>query len=114
MPRYTQGFESAREAKRHWDAHSDLLGLKTLDEYVERADTFLGAPLDELPGVEECQRPLGDWVRYNLRTQEFGTMSEDRVFIKTYFISERRYWRGRTFREWCHAQCHGRWEEEDE
>lgn len=108
MPRYTNGFPDRLWAQQKFEDHGRLLGVDTLEEYVERSDRFLGAPLAEHPGVEECQRPTGEWVRYNLRTMEIGFMSGDR-FLLTYYISEPNRRPGRTFREYCEAQCGERW-----
>jgi hypothetical protein len=112
MPRYTRGFRDDLDALEHFERHGELLGADTVQRYVEMADTFLGTPLADLPGIEECQRPSRDWVRYNVATMEFAAMSEDRSTIFTYFIAEPRRLRGRTFREYCDDQCRRRWDRE--
>jgi hypothetical protein len=111
MPSYTRGFIDHRDALEHFEDHKDLLGVITVEEYVERADRFLGAPLAELPGVEECQRPEPerDWVRYNVATMEFGVISDLGDVIYTYYIAEPHRLRGRTFRQYCLDQCARRW-----
>ena len=110
MPRYTKGFPDHLWAQQKFEDHGALLGADTVEEYVELADRFLGAPLPELPGVEECQRPTGEWVRYNIRTRQFGVMSEDRAVLGTYYISESHRRPGRTFRQYCDDQCNRRWQ----
>lgn len=109
MPPYTRGFASDLDALEHFEEHCQLLGAETVEEYVTMADKFLGAPLAELPGVEECQRPTQEWVRYNSGSLEFGVVSQDRMIIRTYYISEAKRRGGRSFREYCYDQCHGRW-----
>jgi hypothetical protein len=66
MPPYTQGFIDHWDALQHFEEHCALLGADTADAYVAMADRFLGAPLGQLVGVEECHRPGVDpaWVRY--------------------------------------------------
>src|SRR5437016_1821491 len=101
MPIYTQGFQNYHDALEHFEEHGALLGAETVERYIDLADAFLGAPLDLLPDVEECQRPTGEWVRYNIESLQFGVISEDRTLILTYFISEPHRRAGRTFREYC-------------
>lgn len=110
MPQYTNGFPDPLWAQVKFEDHGGLLNVETVEEYVDRADRFLGAPLSKTPGVEECQRPTGEWVRYNLSTLEFGVMSEDRDVLHTYYISEAQRRPGRTFRQYCEDQCRRRWE----
>ena len=108
MPQYTKGFPSHIDALEHYEEHHELLGIGTIEEYIEQADRFLGAPLADLPGVEECQRPCGMWARYNVRALLFASMTEDR-FIETYYRAERHRLGGRTFRQYCEDQCRLRW-----
>ena len=112
MAPYTQGFSDELDALEHFEQHGELLGADTVEQYVELADHFLGAPLADMPGVEECQRPELDWVRYNTGTLEFGTMSGDRSTIYTYFIAEPHRLGGRTFRQYSDDQCSERWSRE--
>jgi hypothetical protein len=107
MPRYTQGFPDNIWAQEKFEDHGTLLGADTMEEYVELADRFLGAPLAELPDVEEC--PTGEWVRYNLRTRHFGVISEDRTVLFNYYVSEPHRRPGRTFRQYVEDQCLRRW-----
>src|SRR2546421_667632 len=62
----------------------------TLDEYETNADRFLGEPLNA--DTEEFVKTkrdgtVGDRLRYNRVTQEFGVLGNDNV-IRAYFIPD--------------------------
>jgi pyocin large subunit-like protein len=66
----------------HFARHGAGVGAASAVEYEEKADSFLGGPLDAHSLVG--QDTQGDMVRYNSATREFGVMSRDGV-IRTYY-----------------------------
>src|SRR5215212_8151404 len=83
---FTRGFIDALVLQDHYTKHAMLLGITTIQDYGERADSFLGGPRDST--THECVRPpgrfAGDIVRYNSATGEFGVVSRNRI-IRTYY-----------------------------
>jgi pyocin large subunit-like protein len=110
MPRHELVFHDEITAQQKFEKHGGLLSTDSVEEYVTLASSFLGCPLESLVGIEECQRPNGDWVRYNVRARLVGFMSEDRATIFTYYIIEPHKLRGRTVRGYCEDQCRREYE----
>jgi hypothetical protein len=108
MPRHDMAFLDDEQAQQKFEDHGGLLNADSLDEYATLADSFMGCPLGNLPGVEECQRQTGEWVRYNVAARLIGFMSEDRRTIFSYYVMEPHRLGGRTFRQYCEAQCRAR------
>jgi len=90
---FTGGFTDADELRRHYFNHGRKLNCVSSLAYEARADAFMGGPIGA--DVAECTRPLGDLVRYNQVTQEFGVLRPDRV-IRTYLILDGTLVRNRT------------------
>ena len=90
MP-YTSGFPTLIYRDFKFDKHVTRgreFAYATADEYGANADRFLGEPLDPTT-TEECFRikrdgTIGDKIRYNRTTQEFGVLGDDNV-IRSYF-----------------------------
>lgn len=78
----TLGFASDVELRRHHQKHMSEFGPITLDEYLARADSFLGSPL--AAGVHECTRSNGQVLRYNPVTNEFGILTPERRILTYY------------------------------
>jgi hypothetical protein len=95
MP-YTLGFISVTDLIEHFDKHVTRNGeFDAVDEndYLALADSFLGEALNPIT-THECQRrcadgSLGDKVRFNRVTGEFGCLTNDN-YILTYFIANTR------------------------
>ncbi len=85
MP-FTNGFRNLDDLRRHFLKHRERLGCFTTLKYEELADTFLGGLLG--PNVAECINSVGDQMRYDQITHEFGILTPDR-FIRTYLILPR-------------------------
>src|SRR5687767_2199638 len=94
LPRHTQGFQSWWDLAGHYGSHvlnkSEFPLVLSQDDYLYLADCFLGKPLDAT--TLECQRTnldgsMGDVVRYNTVTQEFGILSAYGI-IRTYFMPD--------------------------
>ena len=91
MPLLTRGFIDVLEKAKHFDKHVTRrreFPFTTPDEYEASADAFLTSPLDSTT-TEECYRTkrdgtVGDKVRYNRITQQFGVLGNDNV-IRSYF-----------------------------
>jgi hypothetical protein len=89
---YTLGFIDAYQLSEHFDKHVTRqaeFAVATEVEYLDLADTFLGTRLDPNT-THECLRrcrdgSVGDKLRYNRITGEFGCLSRDNQ-IRSYFI----------------------------
>jgi hypothetical protein len=87
-------FATDEDLAEHFETHVTYqreFAVATKEEYLALANAFLGSPLDPTT-THECQRTnkdgtLGDKVRYNHSTQEFGILSVDNV-IRTYYIPD--------------------------
>jgi hypothetical protein len=80
----TNGFRTAVKRAEHFQKHQHECGGATSEfDYERRADAFLGGPLT--PSVQQCVRPGGDVVRYDVSNGAFGCLSPDR-YIRTYKI----------------------------
>ncbi len=82
MPRFTNGFESVAQRRRHFSEHGDDFGASDADEYEEWAGAFLGGarPSD----VRECVRECGYMIRYDPNTEAFGILDNSGI-IRTYY-----------------------------
>ena len=87
---FTKGFPSSAERDYKFDKHvirgREFTYASSL-EYEANADRFLGGPLDS--DTMECVRvkhdgTIGDKIRYNRRTEEFGVLGNDGI-IRSYF-----------------------------
>lgn len=79
-------FANAQKLSEHFLSHGPEFGLATEQEYLVRANAFLAG--SKPIGVQECTRRrnrLGDVVRYNPVTEEFGILSQRGQTILTYF-----------------------------
>ena len=85
MP-YTAGFGNAANLADHFGKHHVLLGIATVAEYERRADEFCGGP--RRFGTFQCKRKIGDTLRYNMFTKEFGILTSAGRIL-TYYIPER-------------------------
>lgn len=94
MPlQYTRGFIDNRTLLLKFDKHVTRrreFTYTTAVEYEEHADEFLGGLRDQ--DTEECFRTkldgtVGDKLRYNRTSEEFGTLANDNV-IRSYFIPD--------------------------
>lgn len=92
MP-YTNGFGHSMDLTSHFGDHvllkKEFPHITTEAEYLYYADKFLGEPIDPTTTLW-CQRKykdgsLGDFVRYNQVTQEYGILRTDNV-IRSYYI----------------------------
>lgn len=79
---HTRGFASDRQLNRHFAKHARDLGLKTIAEYEECADRFLGSARPS--HVRECTRRHGDLVRFDPVTDLYGILGTGGV-IRTCF-----------------------------
>jgi pyocin large subunit-like protein len=101
---YTQGFAAGLDQehyKRHVIQRREFDNI-TLRQYRDMADHFLGAPLQSIPGTDECIRPGGDVLRYNDATQEFGVLHIGGV-VGTYFrvtLGRHKFATNREYFEW--------------
>ena len=94
MPLLTRGFDTAADLTEHFEKHvtrGNEFAVATEADYLALADKFLGEPLNRAT-TYECRRvrrdgSLGDKIRYNRITQEYGVLSADNV-IRTYFIPD--------------------------
>jgi hypothetical protein len=88
---YTLGFPDAKTLNYKFDKHVTIgkeFTFATAIEYELNADRFLGGPLNS--STVECFRKkldgsVGDKIRYNKITQEFGILSNDNK-IRSYYI----------------------------
>lgn len=91
---YTLGFPTALERALKFNKHVTLgreFAYASAEEYEANADRFLGEPLVNNT-TEECIRTkrdgtIGDKIRYNGATQEFGVLGNDNV-IRSYFVPD--------------------------
>jgi hypothetical protein len=86
--RYTLGFRPGQLAQHFSNHHAEFPSL-TEAKYGERADRYLGGPLDT--NVLECDRTRPDGtrgakIRYNTVTQEYGILGVDN-HIRSYYIA---------------------------
>lgn len=81
MP-YTRGFAPGKLGI-HFYKHGTAVGAATRADYEQKADQFIGGPLTL--GRLECQRSMGDRVRYNVLTDEFAVVTRA-GFIRTYYL----------------------------
>ena len=80
---YTAGFNSDNELQLHFAKHKDALGVPNADEYLRRADAFLGEPRPTT--VSECRRSSdNDLLRFDESNQEFGVLRADGI-IRTFY-----------------------------
>jgi hypothetical protein len=94
VPLLTRGFYTAADLSEHFEKHVTIqkeFTVTTEAEYLKLADKFLGESLNTAT-TYECQRvrrdgSLGDKIRYNRITQEYGVLSVDNR-IRTYFIAD--------------------------
>jgi pyocin large subunit-like protein len=85
---FTAGFASAQKLTDHFDKHKSRLRVVTEEEYLTRADDFMGGPLHL--NTLECRRNAdGDLLRFNPFTQEFGVLTTGAI-IRTYHIRKTR------------------------
>lgn len=94
MPlQYTRGFIDNATLLFKFDKHVTRrreFTYSTAVEYEEHADQFLGGARS--PDVEECVRTkrdgtVGDKLRYNRISEEFGTLANDNI-VRSYFIPD--------------------------
>jgi len=93
VPLLTKGFDTPADLTEHFETHVTIqkeFAVTTEVEYLKLADKFLGEPLNKAT-TYECQRTrrdgsLGDKIRYNRVTQEYGVLSNQGV-IRTYYIA---------------------------
>ena len=79
----TNGFASPATLADHYNRHkAEFGGPLPRSAYLALADAFLGGPCP--PDTLECVRSLGDVLRYNVATFEFGILKPGRI-IRTYF-----------------------------
>jgi pyocin large subunit-like protein len=87
MPlRSTKGFANPAERLEHFANHAADFGASSDSHYEELADVFLSKP--RTADMFECRRALGDRVRYDRATNEFGILSSKGI-IRTYFIPKK-------------------------
>ncbi len=72
----------ASELKDHYDKHRTDFSVANQSEYEKLADRFLSGPWRA--DLKQCKRKLGDLVRYDVATHEFGILSATGV-IRSYF-----------------------------
>lgn len=79
----TKAFKSRLHLEDHFANHGARLGTADQQEYLARADAFLGGPKSKT--AQECRRPWNnDLVRFDPATDEYGVMDKD-GYIKTYY-----------------------------
>jgi hypothetical protein len=91
---YTLGFLDRATLLFKFDKHVTRrreFAFATPDEYETNADRFNGGPRNPLE-TEECHRvkrdeTVGDQLRYNDNTQEFGVLGNDN-YIRSYYIPD--------------------------
>jgi len=83
---YTNGFETTAKLVDHYGRHHVRLHITTMVEYERRADEFCGGP--RRFGTFQCQRKIGDRLRYNILTKEFGILTSAGRIL-TYYIPDR-------------------------
>ena len=66
----------------HFAKHARDFNVSTVDEYEQLAVNFLTQAVGQ--NLRECQRTLGDRLRYDVVTSEFGVVSSSGI-IRTYF-----------------------------
>jgi len=72
----------ATELRIHYAKHHAEFAVATDREYEMLADRFLSGPAH--PNLRQCTRRKGDFVRYDIVTQEYGVLSASGV-IRSYF-----------------------------
>jgi pyocin large subunit-like protein len=85
-PRNTKGFATAVERFAHFMDHAMDFSAATEFQYEEMADIFLTKP--RTADMFECMRALGDRVRFDQITNEYGVIASNGV-IRTYFIPKK-------------------------
>lgn len=88
---FTNGFPDQETLELKFDKHVTQgreFSYVDANEYGRQADRFLGGPMDA--DTEECVRKkrnggIGDTVRYNRLTQEFGVLGNDGT-IRSYYV----------------------------
>ena len=73
-------FADGRKVHDHFNRHGSDLGATTAAEYEQQANSFLRGPRGN--GFLEKSRPIGDIVRYNPATDEFGIVKQDGTYYK--------------------------------
>lgn len=88
---YTNGFPDQTTLELKFDKHVTIgqeFTYSDANEYGQQADRFLGEPLDA--DTLECFRTrkngtVGDKIRYNRVTQEFGILAANNT-IRSYYV----------------------------
>jgi pyocin large subunit-like protein len=70
------------ELADHYRKHRADFAVSTAADYEAMAERFLASPL--APNLLECARTMGDVVRYDTMTMEYGVRSNAGI-IRTYF-----------------------------
>jgi pyocin large subunit-like protein len=70
------------ELADHYRKHRADFAVLTASDYEAMAERFLASP--PVPTILECTRTLGDVVRYDTITMEYGVRSSAGI-IRTYF-----------------------------
>ena len=79
----TKAFKSDLHLEDHFANHAARLGIADWQEYLTRADAFLGGPKSKT--AHEFRRPWNnDLVRFDPETDEYGVLDKD-GYIKTYY-----------------------------
>lgn len=82
---FTLGFRDEISSLDHFSRHGARLGVATLEEYIKKADIFLGGPKDS--DIIECVRQNGNILRYNPVSDEFGVIDANKVILTFYVIN---------------------------
>ncbi|MEK6858361.1 MAG: RHS repeat-associated core domain-containing protein [Nanoarchaeota archaeon] len=75
-------FASKEALIKHFESHGNDFGFTSSNQYLKASQNFLAGKAGK--GVLEYTRPIGDVVRYNPQTNEFGVKTAQGT-IRTYF-----------------------------